>query len=323
MNEQPLVSVIIPLRRIEDTVRQSVMRLREQSYPNLEILVLPDTDDGEALAPARVIPTWPETGPAAKRDLGVRESRGEILAFLDDDAYPHPDWLAAAVPLFRDPQVAAVGGPNVTPPEDSLLQRAAGWVLASRLGGGSHTYRVTPEAPREVDDFPSVNLLVRRSDFEAVGGFDSHFWPGEDTKLCLDLTRKLGKRILYHPDVLVYHHRRPLFGPFLRQIGRYGLHRGHFARVLPQTSARLGYLIPSLFTVGLAVGPFLPWTPLRRLYLVGLGAYALWAVGEAARASRQERDPRLLPLVAAGIVATHVWYGLRFMQGFLAPRLAR
>lgn len=319
----PLVSVIIPVKAVNDYIRASLPHLMKQSHANVEIIVLPDRDDGENLGPAKVTPTWPFTGPADKRDVGAQVSSGEILAFLDDDAYPHRDWLASAIPHFNDPNVAAVGGPNVTPPDDSLLQRAAGWVLASRLGGGKYTYRVMPEEARDVDDFPSVNLLVRKSDFEALGGFDSHFWPGEDTKLCLDLTQKLGKRIVYDPHVLVYHHRRPLLIPYLKQIGRYGLHRGHFARVLPKTSARPSYFAPSLFTLGLLLGAFVPWTFAQRAYLLSLAVYSILVIGEAIRAFSKERDWRLVPLVAAGIVATHLWYGLRFLQGLFMPRLAR
>ena len=109
-------------------------------------------------------------------------------------------------------------GPGVTPPNDSVFQKAGGWVSASFLGGGpAASHRFFPRKKREVDDYPSMNFVVRKSDFRAVDGFNSRFWPGEDTKLCLDLTKKLGKKIIYDPEVLVYHHRRSLFVPHLKQ----------------------------------------------------------------------------------------------------------
>ena len=252
----PKVSIIIPVKEINAYIREAVPKHLELDYPDFEILILPDHNSGESFSSqVRIIPTYPRTGPADKRDIGAQEADGEILAFIDDDAYPRSDWLKNAVKYFDDEEVVAVCGPGVTPESDSVWQKASGWIQASRLGGGNCTYRFVPQRKRWVDDYPSMNFIVRKSDFEAVGGFDSHFWPGEDTKLCLDLTYKLGKKIIYDPEVLVYHHRRALFRPHLRQIGRYGLHRGHFARVLPRTSRRLSYFIPSLFTIFVLATP--------------------------------------------------------------------
>src|SRR5208337_350793 len=162
----------------------------------------------------RVIPTGP-IGPAEKRDLAIGRATGDVLAFIDDDAYPRPDWLKNAMPLFSD-QVAAVCGPGVTPPSDGRLQKASGAVFASLLGGGNMTYRYIPGHAREVDDYPSCNFLIKKDVMLLLGGFDTRYWPGEDTKLCLDLTRNLRKKILYSPDVFVYHHRRNLFVPHLK-----------------------------------------------------------------------------------------------------------
>lgn len=334
----PFVSIIIPVKEINDFIREAVPKHRSLDYPNFEVLILPDKSQGEDLgSEVRIIPTYPKTGPADKRDIGVRKARGEILAFTDDNAYPRSDWLKNAVRFFEDPQVAAVCGPGITPPSDSTFQRAGGWVSASLLGTGPEAcYRFFPGKRREVDDYPSMNLIVRRTDFEAAGGFDSHFWPGEDTKLCLDLTKRLGKKIIYDPEIVVYHHRRPLLIPHLRQFGRYGLHRGHFARILPATSRRLGYIIPALFVLGLLGVPvfsFLLSTGDNQqltisrwflfVYSLVLGLYFILLLTTAAWAYSQERDWKVALLVIPGIFLTHVWNGLRFVQGFFSRELKR
>ena len=110
-------------------------------------------------------------------------AKGEILAFLDDDAYPVKDWLKNAVKNFSDPQVAAVGGPAVTPEEDSDLQKTSGLIYSSVLVSGNFTYRYIPGKRQEVEDYPSCNFLVRKSVMQELGGFNTNFWPGEDTKL--------------------------------------------------------------------------------------------------------------------------------------------
>lgn len=319
MNRPTKVSVIIPLKEDNDYIRETLGHLREVDYGDFEILVFPDdpTTWGDDV---RVIPTGP-VGPAAKRDMALENAHGDILAFLDDDAYPAWDWLTNAVRYFDDPAVAAVGGPAVTPESDNLMKQASGYVYTSLLGGGNYAYRYVPQSSREVDDYPTCNLLVRRADFEAVGGFDTRFWPGEDTKLCLDLTQRLGKKIIYAPDVLAYHHRRALFGPHLRQVRSYALHRGHFAKRFPETSLRPSYFVPTLLVFGVVGGAILSigFPTLAPFYGLGISLYLLAVIVSAAYASR---SIALTPLVAAGIVTTHIAYGIWFPIGLLTTRLS-
>jgi cellulose synthase/poly-beta-1,6-N-acetylglucosamine synthase-like glycosyltransferase len=318
MSESVKVSIIIPLKEDNAYIRETLDHLRGLDYSDFEVLALPDksVDWGDGV---HIIPTG-HMGPAAKRDLALGHATGDILAFLDDDTYPAPDWLSSAVSYFENPTVAAVGGPAVTPASDSALQRASGHVYASLLGGGTYAYRYIPQAARDVDDYPTCNLLVRRADFEAVGGFDTRFWPGEDTKLCLDLTHRLGKRIVYAPDAVVYHHRRALFGPHLRQVRSYATHRGYFAKRFPKTSLRFSYFLPTLLVMGMVGGGVLGFLvpAIAPFYVIGIALYLLAAVASAAHISR---SLTLTPVVAAGIVATHVVYGTWFPIGMLKPKL--
>lgn len=331
----PLVSIIIPVEQIGQDLKQALARLLKQTYIHFEILVFVTQDNGERFPKTKIIEEKNLAGrPAEKRDLALKYAQGEIFAFIDDDVYPAARWLEAAVPHFTNAQVAAVGGPMLTPPEDSLLEKAGGWVWASPLGsGGAGTYRCLPQKMREVDDYPTANLLVRRSDFAAVGGFDSQFWPGEDTKLCLDLTKKLGKKIIYDPQVLVYHHRRALFIPHLRQIHGYGLHRGHFARILPETSRRLGYFLPSLFFLGTVFGPLFVFllsalrSPLfvffLTFYILLFTFYFFLLLATGFWVYLKSHDWRLGFLVIPGIVVTHLYYGFMFLRGFFAKETKR
>jgi glycosyltransferase involved in cell wall biosynthesis len=71
----------------------------------------------KGIVPISIIPTGP-LKPSDKRDIALKHAKGQILAFLDDDAYPVKEWLKAALVNFSDPEVAAVGGPAVTPLND-------------------------------------------------------------------------------------------------------------------------------------------------------------------------------------------------------------
>lgn len=267
--------------------------------------------------PVFVIPSGP-INPAAKRDMALKHAKGEIIAFIDDDAYPEPDWLKNAVINFSDPGVAAVGGPAVTPDSDSLTQKASGAVYASFLVGGNYTYRYIPGKRMEVDDFPSCNFIVRKSVMLELGGFNTSFWPGEDTKLCLDITKVLNKKIIYDPKVLVYHHRRTLFGAHLKQIASYGLHRGYFAKRFPQTSLRLPYFLPSFLVLFVAAGAFLSIFSIQlgALYGFTLSLYLLLVF-----IFSFSRDLSLTPLVFLGIISTHFIYGIYFLKGLLLNKL--
>ncbi|MGB9911216.1 MAG: glycosyltransferase [Microgenomates group bacterium] len=336
-----LFSIIIPVKEINDYLRkETIPAILSQSEKKFEVIILPDKKTKEKFSDKRIkiIPSWPKIGPADKRDLGAKKAKGEILAFLDDDSYPVKDWLKNALKIFNlkkfNPSlIVGVCGPAITPPQDNILQKTSGYVWSTFLGsGGAGNYRCAIKSRREVDDYPSVNLLVRKKDFFQVGGFNSSFWPGEDTKLCHDLVYKLGKKIIYDPTVLVYHHRREIFRPHLRQISRYALHRGYFARVIPKTSFRLGYLLPTFFVLGLIGGPIIIFfaKKLEFYFLSNLLNWFYWGVISfyllallftAWDVYRQERNWKVAFLVIPAIFITHLVYGILFLKGFFTPNL--
>ena len=196
----PKVSIIIAVGKPGNYVTECVEHCLKLDYPDFEIIVLPDEDWIPPDPSIRVIPTG-KVRPAEKRDRGVEASAGDITAIIDDDAYPvNRDWLTKAVRHFEDDTVAAVGGPGITPPGDNLKQKISGWIYESPMVSGGYTYRYRPGRKRDVDDYPTSSLIIRKSDFLEAGGFDTGYWPGEDTILCMKLTHELGKRIVYDPD---------------------------------------------------------------------------------------------------------------------------
>jgi len=324
----PAVSIIIPAKSVASYLRENIKACQAGSYRNFEIIVLVDKPPREKFPKTCFIATG-STGPAQKRDMGARQARGKILAFIDDDAYPTKYWLARIIKNFEDPKIGAVGGPGVTPRGVGWREEASGWVSASPLGSGEFMYRFLPLVKRFVDDYPSMNLAVRRSDFEKAGGFDSNFWPGEDTKLCLDLVKKLGRKIVYEPQAVVYHHRRPLWIPHLRQHGNFGIHRGYFARILPETSARPVYFAPSALVLGLffLTASFLFgltgkensgfFETLHLVVGIGLLAYFLMLVLNGFWIAFRSKKVLQGLMSIPAVFITHAWYGIRFIQGFI------
>lgn len=314
----PKVSIVIPLKKFNENLKECIEHCLKLDYPDYEIIVLPDEEERLVYPKIRVISTG-AIGPSEKRDIGIKYAQGENLAFLDDDAYPTKDWLKKAMENFKEEDVAAVGGPAVTPESDSLRQRASGLVYSSLLASGSFTYRYISKKKRQVDDYPSCNFLIRKSIIEKVGGFDSKFWPGEDTKLCLHITKDLGKKIIYDPEVLIYHHRRPLYKKHLRQVVNYALHRGYFSKRLPETSRRISYFIPSLFVGGLFFGWLLGFIH-PFFFKIYLGVILLYLVCVLFTGFKH-RNPKLVFLVSSGILATNLSYGIFFLKGLFSRRL--
>lgn len=319
----PFVSVIIPLKAFNHYIREAIQHYERLDYPTFEIIILPDGEEKEILSKkldVRVIPSGP-VGPAEKRDMGAKVARGEILAFTDDDAYPDAQWLKNAVDLLlSDERIGAVGGPGVTPESDNFWQRISGNVYASPWMSGGYRKRYTPVGGVHEDyDLPSVNLIVKKHVFEVVGGFDSTYYPGEDTKLCLAIKKK-GYKILYSPEVVVYHHRRNLFPFHFRQIAHYALHRGFFVKHYPETSLKLVYFLPSLFVVGLFAGWLVCYfVPL--LWWVYAGVLAIYTIGGFGLLYGKGIKEKIVTFGA--IFLSHVVYGVYFVKGLFKKELTR
>lgn len=328
------VSIVIPVLKVNDYIRESIPEIMKLNYDNFEVLILPNqvTEDEKKefahLDKVRLISSI-EGGPAYKRDLGVKESTGEIIAFLDDDAYPKVDWVEKALKHFKDEKVGAVGGPGVTPNHDTIRQKASGAIFTSNLGGGNLTYRYRPgKKVMEVDDFPSVNLLVRKSVFQEIGGFDSNYWPGEDTKLCHDIV-SAGHKIMYDPEVFVWHHRRSSLLKHLKQVWNYAKHRGHFVKKFPKNSLHLNYFLPSLFILGLFLGGiftssafvfswfrvFVVVTSLTYIYLIVVFVYIIALFISGLIEAWRIKNIWVGFLVMPAIFFTHVVYGVGFLFG--------
>lgn len=299
-----LFSIIIPVRNKNDYLKETLLALKKQTIKNFEILIITDKVSGSA-------------NPSEKRNLGAKKAKGDYLVFFDDDSYPSKNYFKNATKLVNKyPKYASFCGPCLTPPKDDIYKQASGMVWSSFLGsGGAGVYRNSIKSSRFVDDYPSVNLIVKKEDFFIAGMYDNNYWPGEDTILCLNLTKKLNKKILYHPSLVVYHHRRSVIIPHLQQITRYAIQRGFFAKNFPETSFRIGYFLPSFFLFYLIlliinfliINYKLLYIPLY-LYLTTLFLTFLYFL--------INKNKILTCLLAAiTIPITHAYYGILFLYG--------
>jgi GT2 family glycosyltransferase len=208
-------SVVVPTFRRPDLLGRCLAALAVQDFDPAayEVVVADDaacpaTRDQveESARRARVavrhVAVTDRHGPAAARNAGWRASRGEVVAFTDDDCLPEPGWLAAGVRAFEEsPGVAAVTGRVVVPlpPRPTDYERDA-----AGLAGA---------------EFVTANCFCRRDVLEQLGGFDERFTAAwrEDSDLHFRLLAA-GLRVGRAPAAVVVHPVRPApWGVSLRQ----------------------------------------------------------------------------------------------------------
>lgn len=313
----PKVSIIIPCRYIDGYTMECIYKcLNCLDYDDIEVIVLPDRYNNVPIKNKKLkIISTGEKPPGAKRNIGIENSSGDVIAFIDSDAYPARDWLKNAIRYLEDREVVAVGGPGVTPEEDALLQKASGYVYSSFLMGGL-SRRFKQDSSYESDDVHSCNFIVKRDALDNIR-WDERYWPGEDTLICKDLKR--AGKILEAKDVVVYHHRKPLFIPHLKQVYNFGIHRGLFARKFGENSLKLVYFLPSVFVLYLLFGTvtsvFFEW--FKKIFLLSLAFYLITTLISSLNSRK------LFLFVFIGIILTHITYGIAFLFGLAKKDLRR
>ena len=225
------LNVIIPSYRAGATIPLTIESIRKgRDFPGrFDITVVDSSDDGTAelvrtqFPDLNLIKLGERAYPGAARNKGVEATKGDILCFIDADAYAAPDWLTAIHAYFeKNPDVAAVGGPVLNANPSGGWSRLAHWCEFS--GYGPHA----PEGPRRVQ--PTVNLAIRRDAFLKNGPFLEDQFGNEDV-LLLYRMRKAGEKLHFIRSVQVYHRNKTSLAEIYTHQYRLGECTGR-ARVL-------------------------------------------------------------------------------------------
>jgi GT2 family glycosyltransferase len=234
----PRVSVVVCTFNGARTLRATLQGIERLDYPDLEVIVVDDgsTDDTAAVAgefDVRLIRT-PNAGLGAARNVGAAAATGEILAYLDDDAWPDPHWVHYLADTLDRNGSAAVGGPNIPPPDANAVAES----VAHSPGGPIHVLTSDTEA----EHIPGCNFSIRKDVLEELGGFDPQFRAaGDDVDLCWRL-QEAGHRISFNPAAMVWHHRRSSMRAYWRQQRGYGRAEALLERKWPQRYNATGHV---------------------------------------------------------------------------------
>lgn len=298
MKSAPKVAVVIPAWNSHPTIARCLEALEAQTFRDFETIVVDSSpgDETSGFVPSRFpgVDYWHSPTrlyPHAARDEGVRRAAAQILVFTDPDIYARPDWLEQMVRAHDETGEAIVGA------IDCVGRR---W-----LDRGIHISKFSKWLPggerREVDMGPTAALLVRRSDYDAAGGFSGEPFLA-DVEFSYAL-RARGRGLIFEPRAVVEHHHTQSLGGFARERWLRGVMYGRL-RAAHRRNDRLellGWLLVTALPVRLA----------RNAMLVAAQCSSAARLGELAATS---------PIVALGYAASLGGEALAYAQLLLSKR---
>lgn len=300
----PFVSFVIPCRPdIEPLMALKSIKIVDYPHDRMEVII--------------------ERGrnPPAQRNRAIKKAKGEIIAFVDDDCEIKTDWLLNALKYFKDEAIGIVGGPNLTPENDSFFAHCVGYALASYFGTAkmSYRYRYNPQGKARICSEESIilcNMLCRKEFFDNGLYFNETLFPNEENEFILRVN-KLGYKAIYAPDVQVYHPRKKDFAEFAKQLMNYGYGRGRQIRIQPD-SFKPTHILPSLFTFALIALPIsfiLHLQFLNQLLIFCFFVYLSIAASIGAITAVKKKDPRIAFILPIMFITLHISYGRGFIKG--------
>ena len=213
MTDQPICSIVIPSYCSAGTIGLCLSALLNQDFNQAYEIIVVDSSPDETpdiirrdFPQVELIHLVQQTDPAQARNIGARQARGEIVAFIDSDCVAAPDWLDR---LYTTLQAGydAVGG---------AIANHNGETLVSWAGYFCEFREFLPVGPaRNVDNLTLGNVAYRRKTFWDIGGFPAGYFPQEDQVFHRRL-RQRGLKIRFDPQIIVAHHHRSKWQAFLK-----------------------------------------------------------------------------------------------------------
>lgn len=339
--QEDTFSIIIPFQEISDFLIDCISGCLELDYDldKYEITLLPDGNLEKsriwnALEPAanknkkkfdelvKVIPTG-KVNPGKKRNIGMKRSKARYLACIDSDASPDRAWLRNSLPLLRKPDVGIVGGPNKEPEKTSYLERLAIKLMYLRIMTGRlYSSKKSRGKALEYSDMAASNFIIKGSVAEECGYFDEDIFPCEDSVLCFRVINR-GYKILYSPDVIVSHHRRPLFWNHLVKIKETAEGKSEILKNFKENYNPL-YLMPTVFLFCVISGLLLSFLSGISLIVFAVCLSVYFSLVLLDCISNKIYNPTDLVVMSVAAFLTHLFYGYGFFRGmmksYIVPR---
>ncbi len=187
------------------------------------------------------------SGISKARNSGIKNSSGKIIAFIDSDAFPKKNWLKELLNGFQE-NVVSVGGPNLVPIDSGKNEKIFDEVLELISVFGSN-YVKNSDKIIEVKHNPSCNSAYTKKILEEMKGFNETLSSNEDPELDFRI-KKTGKKIVFNPKAVVYHHRKDSVSKIFRQAFWFGKGRIQVIKIHSEL-AECFRIIPSMSILAL------------------------------------------------------------------------
>jgi GT2 family glycosyltransferase len=238
VNKFPSISVVVCTYNGSATIRKCLDGIMKIDYPEYEVIVVNDgsTDNIESIIkeyPVSLI-TTSNKGLSSARNTGMENAKGEIIAYIDDDASPDIHWLKYLAYAYMNTDHSCIGGPNIAPPDEGFVPTC----VANAPGGPVHVL-LTDEIAEHV---PGCNMSFRKEALKKIGGFDPVFVSaGDDVDACWRIMEN-GMTIGFHPAAVVWHYRRNSLKAYWKQQKGYGKAEALLEAKWPEKYNALGHL---------------------------------------------------------------------------------
>ena len=239
------VSVIIPSYNSAETVLNCLESLTKQQIDEpFEIIVVDSSSDGtndmvaQNFPDVRLIRLEQKTIPSKGRNIGAGKAQSEYLVFTDSDCTPEKDWLKNILKNISAGN-DIIGGSVENGRPESLISRAEYFIEFREFSSSS--------SKREIRFLPSCNFAIKKSIFDAIGGFPE-VRASEDTLFAHKLTEK-GHKIVFDPAVKIKHLNRNKWRPYLKNQYILGKYAAHVRKILPMPGGffvKIPYVFPLL-----------------------------------------------------------------------------
>ena len=234
----PKISVVVCSYNGAFTIRDTMEGLKLLDYPNFEVIVI---NDGSTDNTVKIVSEYDvklvsteNRGLSNARNTGMYEATGEIIAYIDDDAYPDPQWLKYLASAYISSSHSGMGGPNIKPFGDGPIADC----VANSPGGPLHVLSTDEIA----EHIPGCNMSFKHSALLEIGGFDPVYRAaGDDVAVCWRIQEKR-YTIGFHPSAFVWHHCRNSFKMYWKQQQGYGKAEALLERKWPEKYNVFGHL---------------------------------------------------------------------------------